>query len=736
VKSFLRLFLLSLLFLGRGIILNAQSIIIQEGDTVFLCEPDTVILHAFYQGADSSDLHSSAPLSSIDDAYDSTYANIGFPFTFFGTTYTQCFLSTNFYITFDPTAGYPLTSPPWANYSSWPINAPAPVPGYPANTAIMGPWHDTYPGVNPTFPGWISYTTIGDAPNRVFIFNMCMVPMYSCTDSFFSGQIKLFETSNVIEFHITEKSICYNWNDGAGVLGVQSGNLSSIIYNYPTQWTAYNQAWRLTPTSPTSYASSTIPYDPVQVYATNQLQWHGANIPNSVFSDTIIVDAQQSGWVYVDFFGCFGNTLSQAGSDSIYIAISYTDYTQSQRTSACNDPAHNALFMNFPTNVNGPYDLMWMDSLGNVLQVDSNRLDIDSLSGIPSGLYHVLVTNAIGCTFNYDFTVPVHQMTPSFTWLPNLICQGSPVTFTNTSTGSITRNFWHLDNDTAQVANPVHSFYSTGDSIRVVLTISNDTFTTCVFSDTAYLQVHPNIVASAILDSPRCVGQYVYFRDMSEPYPVTWQWFEEDSLISTDSVAKMIHGVEGAYPLTLVVTDSLCGVDTLESLIFVNHFPIVDIGNDTLLCPGESIELNAGNPGNEYLWSNGMTTQSVVITPSETMLVSVDVNNMGCNTIDELLITMNCSMIFPNAFTPNGDGINDYFMPHLINMKIYDFFIYNRWGQLVFASTDNSADSAPKGWDGTFHNEKAPIASYVYYAQGFDIKDQPVKTMGTFTLLR
>ena len=732
VKQLLHFVLPLIIFLTQSTFSHSQTITILEGDTLFVCQPGPVTLHAIYQGTDSSDLNSSEPLSTVDDAY-SELVDIGFPFTFYGNTYTQCVLSTNDYITFDLSQATPAGAG-WPNYSPWPINSPAPVSGYPATSAIMGPWQDTYPGGNPASPGWISFTTIGEAPNRIFIFNMCMVPMFSCTDSFYSGQIKLFETTNDIEFHITEKTICSGWNSGAAVLGIQDGNQGTIINNFPTQWTAYNQAWRLSPTGPNSYTYTSIPYDPVQVYATNQLQWHGANIPSAVFNDTIIVDAQQSGWVYVDFFGCFGTTLSQAGSDSIYIALNYGDFTQSQRVSACNNPDDNALFINFPTNVNGPYQTVWFDDAGTVLDSASNVLTIDSLPDIASGIYHLLVTNAIGCTFNYDYNVPVHTMVPDFTSAPALICQGSPVTFTNTSTGSITRYFWHLDNDTAQTANPVHSFYNTGDSIRVVLTISNDTFSNCVFSDTAYLQVHPNIVASAILDSPRCVGQYVHFRDMSEPYPVAWQWFEGDSLISTDSVAKMIHGVEGAYPLTLVVTDSLCGVDTLESLIFINHFPIVNLGNDTLLCPGESIELDAGNPGNDYLWSNGMSTQTVVITPSETMLVNVDVSNMGCNTIDEILITMNCSMIFPNAFSPNGDGINDNFRPHLINMKSYHFFIYNRWGQLMYSSTESG--DTDKGWDGTFHNEKAPVASYVFYAEGIDIKDQPVKAQGTFTLLR
>ena len=70
-----------------------------------------------------------------------------------------------------------------------------------------------------------------------------------------------------------------------------------------------------------------------------------------------------------------------------------------------------------------------------------------------------------------------------------------------------------------------------------------------------------------------------------------------------------------------------------------------------------------------------------------------------------------CPMTFfiPNAFTPNGDGLNDTFEPKMSNIETYKIMIFNRWGELIFTSNDPSNQ-----WDGTVNSNEVQIDVYVY----------------------
>lgn len=74
------------------------------------------------------------------------------------------------------------------------------------------------------------------------------------------------------------------------------------------------------------------------------------------------------------------------------------------------------------------------------------------------------------------------------------------------------------------------------------------------------------------------------------------------------------------------------------------------------------------------------------------------------------------TLLFPDGFTPNGDGVNDVFQPKLVKkVKVFrEFSIYNRWGEQVYTATNFSAKSEKKAWDGTVNGEPAEAASYYY----------------------
>jgi len=101
---------------------------------------------------------------------------------------------------------------------------------------------------------------------------------------------------------------------------------------------------------------------------------------------------------------------------------------------------------------------------------------------------------------------------------------------------------------------------------------------------------------------------------------------------------------------------------------------------------------------------------------------------------NETLVTQTAGIFTPNAFTPNGDGINDTFGPVNYFTDIaadYRFMIYNRWGQKIFETTDFT-----RTWDGTFKNGPAPVGSYVFVITYRTVEGLYLEKHGTVTLLR
>ena len=88
--------------------------------------------------------------------------------------------------------------------------------------------------------------------------------------------------------------------------------------------------------------------------------------------------------------------------------------------------------------------------------------------------------------------------------------------------------------------------------------------------------------------------------------------------------------------------------------------------------------------------------------------------------------------VVPNAFTPNGDGKNDFFKPVFIDAPVkYTIHIYDRWGAMVYESSDVNA-----GWDGTFKGKPQPSGTFIYYIQ-YNYTGQKTQGLeGAFQLLR
>jgi hypothetical protein len=144
--------------------------------------------------------------------------------------------------------------------------------------------------------------------------------------------------------------------------------------------------------------------------------------------------------------------------------------------------------------------------------------------------------------------------------------------------------------------------------------------------------------------------------------------------------------------------------------------PTIALGKDTLACDNKPFELKPVVAGNvKLLWQDGSMTPTLSATTPGTYWVKAF--NDRCFATDSLELSFRECIFFqaytPNAFSPNGNNTNDVFKPNLdkrVQVKRYEFQVYDRWGDQVFRSTDLDT-----GWDGFIKGQAAPQGVYLYW---------------------
>lgn len=191
-------------------------------------------------------------------------------------------------------------------------------------------------------------------------------------------------------------------------------------------------------------------------------------------------------------------------------------------------------------------------------------------------------------------------------------------------------------------------------------------------------------------------------------------WFEDLNL--SDGVNNPLsHQITNGMILYTEVTDGMCLNTSIVDFI-VHDKPTFDLGMDTTIFYTESKLLDPEIeirflPGT-YLWQDGTTSSTYTVTEEgKYTLIFTDLN--GCVGEDEIMIYVDRYRIFvPNAFTPNGDGLNDTFGPVItgdIAGENIEMYIYNRWGELIHEFTNLGV-----GWDGTYKGKPVNTGVYVW----------------------
>lgn len=333
-------------------------------------------------------------------------------------------------------------------------------------------------------------------------------------------------------------------------------------------------------------------------------------------------------------------------------------------------------------------------------------------------------------------------------------CIAGPTTFTNfsfTEATSVDQYSWDFgDGGTSTDINPVYEYMTPGNhEISLIITDNNgcmDTLTEVInyFPVPSLLVIDPSLIEG-------CAPQFVLIDNLSFPIDdsYTINWDLGDGNTSTEISPYHYYEDPGIYSLFVDITSPL-GCNTSASwpnLIKMRPTPeagfsfapdVVDEQNATVEFFDESIDSDF------YSWDfNGQSTsfdQNPIYTFQDTglqVITQIVEHFAGCQDTLQLTIDVIPFFIynFPNAFTPNGDGTNEFFLGKGYRKNILGFrmSIFNRWGEMIFETTNPD-----EGWNGKKFNvgRDSPEGVYAYVAEVFGPRNLSKRFEGVVALIR
>lgn len=354
-----------------------------------------------------------------------------------------------------------------------------------------------------------------------------------------------------------------------------------------------------------------------------------------------------------------------------------------------------------------------------------------------AGTYNVtlIVSNSAGSdtsiqsvTINNCVAPPVANFN-----LPNdTICRGQCINYTDLSSGTPTSWTWSFAGATpgsSTIQNPTNICYNTIGSFPVTLVVTNSAGTNTLTRTIVVTNCSPPSSAFTLSDNRICMGDCITVNNITTfgtSYLWTFPGGTPDSSTATNPGTICYKDTTGVFPITLIAFNQY-GSDTTVQNIIVDTIPIIEAFPDELgLSLGNTAELWAtANGPVTWQWistdtaSLGDTTNMSEITvqpttPTVTMYYVIATGANGCSNIDSVIIDVELTDVIgvPNAFSPNGDGYNDFLKVLGPGIESMHLIIYNRYGQLVFETSDQL-----NGWDGKQNGKNLDPGVFAYYLE-------------------
>lgn len=339
-----------------------------------------------------------------------------------------------------------------------------------------------------------------------------------------------------------------------------------------------------------------------------------------------------------------------------------------------------------------------------------NQNQTDSFIWIAQPGWHWLKLSKGGCSFTDSIFISQLPIPSVALNAPSQICVGDSIVLDAANTGG--RFNWNTADTTQTIMATAPAWYW----IKVTNTDG------CFASDTLFIDTFATPVFTLGNDTFVCKGSQLIIKPNESFSRYAWSTGETSKQISIEEA--------GSYSLTIHDHNNCQFTDGIA--IETKTLPNIGLPQFIKVCEPKEFAIKAKPGYEQYLWNTGDATNELLVNDYGIYAVTVT-DSFLCSATSQIEIGTNCpgTVITPNAFTPNNDGVNDDYLPQYRNVIQTEFNVYNRWGELLF--TTNLLN---QGWNGTYGNQPMPADVYIYQIKYTGANNGQHLLNGNFTLIR
>ena len=366
-----------------------------------------------------------------------------------------------------------------------------------------------------------------------------------------------------------------------------------------------------------------------------------------------------------------------------------------------------------------PYTVSW-----NTTPVQSGV----TASNLPQGNYVATITDANSCTTTYNVGIALDNNLNVTAHIDTTICRGA--SFAANTISNATTYSW---SPTTGVSNPNIANPTLSPTTTTTYTVTA-TLGSCNLSRTFTVTVDAPTI-SPRLDTTICNGASFVPNISGNATSYTWSPITG---VSNPNIANPT--LSPTTTTTYTVTGTLGGCTSTRTFtVSISQSVTVDAGAPVTILEGYTIQLQGTGIQGTYLWSpasslNSSTISNPIASPVTTTQYYFTITTpAGCTNTDSVLVTVVPYCIKPlNAFSPNGDGINEYWLVTNNNCTSnVNAYVFNRYGTKVYASNDYQ-----NNWNGTYNGKPLPDGTYYYILDFTLITGKKITLKGNVTIIR